>query len=122
MNEDFRRLQFFWFLYRGYEREELTEMLQMSSVLPTNCPKEELSIKFKLLCPYATKRWNSTVDTALDLFIADCFVVELKAVDTLLKIHQAQILTCMKLANAPLGLLTKFNATPLKSGIQRYRI
>ena len=62
--------------------------------------------------PLRYKEVELDCEYRLDLFIADCLVVELKAVDTLLKIHQAQILTYMKLANAPLGLLINFNENP----------
>jgi GxxExxY protein len=67
--------------------------------------------KIKLDCGYR-----------LDLLIEDLVIVEIKAVDQLLKIHQAQLLTYMKLAPAPLGLLINFNAVPLKNGIQRFRL
>ncbi|AFD05911.1 GxxExxY protein [Solitalea canadensis] len=44
-----------------------------------------------------------------DLFIENCLVVELKAVDEVLPIHQAQLLSYMKLLKAPMGLLINFN-------------
>ena len=45
----------------------------------------------------------------VDLFVADRLVVELKAVEKLLPIHKAQIITYLKLANQRLGLLINFN-------------
>lgn len=44
-----------------------------------------------------------------DLYIENCMVLELKAVEKIQPIHQAQILTYMKLLNAPCGLLINFN-------------
>lgn len=59
-----------------------------------------------------------------DLFILDLFfparlVVELKAVEKLLPIHQAQLLTYMKLSTTPVGLLINFNVPVLKDGLKR---
>jgi GxxExxY protein len=51
----------------------------------------------------------------VDLFVESLIVVELKAVKELAPIHEAQLLTYLKLTNAPLGLLINFNV-PLLSG------
>jgi GxxExxY protein len=55
----------------------------------------------------------------LDFLIDDYLVVELKAVEQLLPIHQAQVITYMKLTEAPVGLLINFNVKLLKDGIRR---
>jgi GxxExxY protein len=55
----------------------------------------------------------------VDLFVADTVIVELKSVDKLEPIHEAQLLTYMKLSRAPLGLLINFNVPLLKDGIKR---
>lgn len=55
----------------------------------------------------------------IDLLIAEQVVVELKAVDTLQAIHEAQLLTYLKLGKWPLGLLINFNVPILKNGIRR---
>lgn len=47
----------------------------------------------------------------IDLLVNDCIVVELKAIENLLPIHSAQILTYMKLLQKPQGLLINFNTT-----------
>ncbi|PWS29410.1 GxxExxY protein [Pedobacter yonginense] len=46
-----------------------------------------------------------------DLFIENCMVLELKSVERILPIHEAQILTYMKLLKVPKGLLINFNCT-----------
>ena len=46
-------------------------------------------------------------------------LVELKSVDRLLAIHEAQLLTYLKLAGMRLGFLINFNSMPLKEGIKR---
>jgi len=56
----------------------------------------------------------------LDLLIEDRLVVELKSVDELLPIFDAQVLTYMKLANKSVGLLINFNVPVLKMGLKRF--
>lgn len=56
---------------------------------------------------------DTVISTALrvDLLIENCLVLELKSVETIHPIHEAQILTYMKLLSAPKGLLINFNCT-----------
>ena len=56
----------------------------------------------------------------IDLLIGGELIVEVKSVETLLPIHQAQILTYMRLARIPIGLPINFNVTKLQSGIKRF--
>ena len=56
----------------------------------------------------------------LDLIVDKQVVVELKAVDRLLPVHQAQMLTYLKLSGLRLGLLINFNVGRIKDGIQRF--
>lgn len=51
--------------------------------------------------------------------VEDCVVVELKAVDALLPVHQAQVLTYLKLTGHRLGLLINFNVSVIRQGIKR---
>jgi GxxExxY protein len=55
----------------------------------------------------------------IDLLVADAVVVELKAVDDLLAIHQAQLLSYLKHSGKRVGLLINFNSVLLKDGIRR---
>lgn len=55
----------------------------------------------------------------LDMVVDDCVVVEVKAVDHLLPVHQAQVLTYLKLTGHRLGLLINFNVPLIKHGIRR---
>ncbi|RZJ66768.1 MAG: GxxExxY protein [Flavobacterium sp.] len=48
-------------------------------------------------------------DLRVDLFVNDLIVIELKAVESVLPIHEAQLITYMKLLNSPQGLLINFN-------------
>jgi GxxExxY protein len=56
----------------------------------------------------------------VDLLIDNQLIIELKAVDKLQGIHQAQLLTYMKLTQIKTGLLINFNEAVLKNGIKRF--
>ena len=55
----------------------------------------------------------------LDLIVSDAVVVEIKAVETILPVHEAQIVTYLKLGGWNVGLLINFNVPVLKDGIKR---
>jgi GxxExxY protein len=55
----------------------------------------------------------------LDIVVEKSVIIELKAVDKLLPIHQAQLLTYLKLAKLSIGLLLNFNVMKMKDGIVR---
>ncbi|MFO8024379.1 GxxExxY protein [Thiohalophilus sp.] len=61
------------------------------------------------------------IDTGLrlDLLVEDEIIVELKAVEAILPVHDSQILSYLKLANKRLGLLINFNVPVIKDGIRR---
>ena len=56
----------------------------------------------------------------LDLLVEDLVLIELKAVEQLLPVHQAQVITYLKLSGKPLGFLINFNVTLVKNGIRRF--
>ena len=56
----------------------------------------------------------------LDLVVEDTVVVELKAIEALAPIHQAQIISYLKLSSKPIGLLINFHSLHLKDGIKRF--
>ena len=55
----------------------------------------------------------------LDLLVEDLIIVELKATEEIQPVHLKQLLTYLRLANKPLGLLINFNVPLLKDGIHR---
>ena len=61
------------------------------------------------------------IETAyrLDLLVGDAVIVELKAVEQLAPIHQAQLMTYLRLSGKSLGLLINFNVPLIKQGIRR---
>ena len=82
------------------------------------CFKKELdvrgiSFKSELLVPINLKGLDVDTNLRCDLFIENCIVLELKTVDSFAPIHQAQLLTYMKLLEAPKGILYNFNSVNL---------
>jgi GxxExxY protein len=71
--------------------------------------------------PMAVRYDGVELDLAyrLDLLVEDCVVVEIKAVAKLLAVHQAQLLSQLKLSDRRVGLLIHFNVALLKDGIVR---
>lgn len=65
---------------------------------------------------------NVTLDIGyrLDLVVEDTVIIELKAVDHLKPVHEAQLLSYLKLSSKKLGLLINFNVMRLKHGIKRF--
>ena len=55
----------------------------------------------------------------LDLLVEDTVILELKTVSTILAVHEAQLVTYLKLTGKPLGLLLNFNVPLMKDGIVR---
>jgi GxxExxY protein len=55
----------------------------------------------------------------LDLLVEDMVVVEIKAVDALAAIHQAQVISYPRLSGKKLGILINFNTLHLRDGIRR---
>lgn len=55
----------------------------------------------------------------IDLLIENQIVVEIKSIETMNRVHEAQLLTYMRLANKRVGLLINFNSKILKDGIVR---
>ncbi len=62
------------------------------------------------------------VDLRIDLLVEDAVIVELKAVEKLLPVHDAQLLTYLRLTHRSLGLLINFNVPLLKDGLRRLRL
>jgi GxxExxY protein len=67
---------------------------------------------------------GETIEPAfrIDLLVDSKVIVELKAVEKLLPIHEAQLLTYLKLSGCRLGLLLNFNAVLIKHGIKRMKL
>lgn len=69
--------------------------------------------------PVAYKGVSLDCGYRLDFLVENTIVIELKAIDALHPIHEAQLLTYLKLGSWPIGLLINFNVQLLKNGIRR---
>jgi GxxExxY protein len=78
-----------------------------------------LKFEEQKLCPIKYK--DLVIDDAyrLDFLVGGLVVVELKAVDSLTDVHEAQVLTYLKFTGCHLGLLLNFNSTTLVKGLRR---
>jgi GxxExxY protein len=81
----------------------------------------QLGIRFERQKPLPVKYKSVNLDCGyrLDLVIENRIIIELKTVENLLPIHEAQLLTYLKLSGFTLGLLINFNVPVLKNGIRR---
>ena len=82
--------------------------------------KEGLKVERQKPVPVVYKDIKLDCGYRLDIIVEDYVIIELKTVDALIPVHEAQILTHMKFAKKSLGLLINFNVTLLKNGIKRY--
>ncbi len=88
------------------------------------CLRHELtlrgvSVEGQVTLPIYYRDLRLDAGLRLDLLIAGCLVVEIKAVEQMLPVHDAQVLTYLKLTGHRLGLLINFNVPLIKNGIKR---
>lgn len=69
--------------------------------------------------PVRYKQVSMECGYRLDLLVADSVVVEIKSIEEIEPVHEAQLLTYLKLGGWRVGLLLNFNVTLLKDGIRR---
>ena len=67
----------------------------------------------------ALYKQRSVGDARIDLLVGGALVVELKAVELVLPIHEAQLMSYLRLLKQPLGLLINFNVRVLRDGVRR---
>jgi GxxExxY protein len=79
----------------------------------------EIPAERELVVPITYKGVVFEEPLRLDFYVDKCLIVEAKAVEKLLPIHVAQVLSYMRLLNAPIGLLINFHEIVLKDGIRR---
>ena len=89
-----------WCLLRELELRGLQTVNQKSVVIEYRGAKREEPLRF-------------------DILVEGCLLVEVKAVERILPIHKAQLLSYMKLMNIPVGLLINFNVERLADGVSR---
>jgi len=79
-----------------------------------------VEVEHEVALPLTYKEVKLDCGYRLDLVINKKIIVEVKSVDTVAPIHQAQLLTYMKLYGARLGILINFNVELLKNGYKRF--
>jgi GxxExxY protein len=79
-----------------------------------------ISFQIQVDLPVSYKGTRLDCGYRIDLLVEKQLIVELKCIEQLLKIHEAQILTYMRLAKVNVGLLMNFNVPILKNGIKRF--
>jgi GxxExxY protein len=82
--------------------------------------RSRIPFQLQVDLPVSYKGTRLDCNYRIDLLIDQQLIIELKCVDQLLKIHEAQILTYMRLAKVKVGLLINFNVPVLKKGIKRF--
>jgi len=87
----------------SYELERIGLRIERQKAVPV------IYKEIKLNCGYR-----------IDILVEDSVVLELKSVDVLNPIHEAQILTYLKFSEKKVGLLINFNVTLLKNGLKKY--
>jgi GxxExxY protein len=78
-----------------------------------------LSVQCQVPIPVIYKGEKIDCGYRIDILIEDSVIIEVKAVDKLHPIHEAQLLTYLKLSGKRVGLLINFNVLMLKDGIKR---
>ena len=81
--------------------------------------KQNIRVKNQVLLPVIYKGKTLEKEFIIDLLVEEKIILELKSVEVILPIHEAQLVTYLKLANKKLGLLINFNVSLLKDGIRR---
>jgi GxxExxY protein len=84
--------------------------------------QKQLTFKRQLELPVQYKNLKLNISYRIDLIVENSLLLELKSVDKLLPIHEAQMLTYMKLGNLRTGLLINFNVPVLKNGLKRMKL
>ncbi len=96
-------------LESAYEECLVSELKKSGLKTERQKPVPIIYKEIKLKCGYR-----------MDILVEEIIVVELKSVDQLAAIHDAQILSYLKFSNKKVGLLINFNVTLLKNGIRRF--
>ncbi len=79
----------------------------------------DLIVEVEKRVPLIYREQQLRNDLKLDLCVEGRLIVEIKAVERLHPVHEAQLITYLKLTGCPAGLLLNFNATSLTAGLRR---
>ena len=80
----------------------------------------KISAESQVGIPLQFKGFDLSKEFRIDILVENEIIIELKSVDTLLPIHQAQIISYLKLADKRMGFLINFNVPIIKNGFKRF--
>jgi GxxExxY protein len=83
--------------------------------------KSGLSVRNQVELPIVYDDITLDIGYRIDILVEDLVIIELKAVDNILPIHKAQLISYLKLSGKDVGLLINFNVEHLRDGIDRFR-
>ena len=83
--------------------------------------KAGLSARSQVELPVIYDGLTLDIGYRIDVLVENLVIIELKAVDTVLPIHKAQLISYLKLSGNDVGLLINFNVLHLRDGIDRFR-
>jgi GxxExxY protein len=87
--------------------------------LASELSAERLPFKIQAELPVVYKNKKIDCGYRVDILVDNALILELKSTEKILKVHEAQLLTYMKLAKIRKGLLLNFNVQKMKEGIKR---
>ena len=79
-----------------------------------------IHVRNQVNLPLFFKGINLKKDFRIDILVCDEIIIEVKAVEGLIPVHEAQIISYLKLADLKLGFLVNFNVPVLKDGFRRF--
>ena len=82
--------------------------------------KRGFDVQTQVPLPLVYQGVKLEVGYRIDLLVDDCVIVEVKSVELLAPIHEAQVISYLKLSGRKVGLLINFNVLHLKDGIRRF--
>lgn len=85
-------------------------------------PRRGLNVVKQVMLPIVCNGLKLDAGYRLDLLVEDLIIVEVKATESILPIHEAPLLSYLRLSGKTLGLLINFNVKRLVNGLRRYRL
>ncbi len=95
--------------------ESIYELCLMHELRPRG-----LKVRNQALFPLTYKGVEIAKDFRIDIFVEDEIIIEVKSVETLLPVHETQIISYLKLTGKKLGFLANFNVPLMKDGFKRF--
>jgi GxxExxY protein len=81
--------------------------------------EKEIPVQSQVRFPIIFRGEKLDKEFIIDVLVDDMIILELKAIENILPVHEAQLLSYLKLSGKKLGLLINFNSALLKNGIKR---